>query len=124
MMNSKRIHKCHDESVYAAINGCSFIPGASYERLLKRINLPDGIVRIFESDNGYLRAVAFSDNRPSSNYAGLLVDRQGMIVHKQAKDGADSIVTLSLGIILAQATGVKAFPDPSTIDSKAINLTN
>lgn len=122
MMNSKRLHKCHDESVYAAINGCSFIPGASYERLLKRVTLPAGIVRIFQSDNGYLRAVAFHGNRPSSNYAGLLVDKSGRVVHKQAKEDSHPLTLPSLAIILKQSTGVRVWDDPATINSKPIIL--
>jgi hypothetical protein len=85
MLSSKRPAAVYDESVYAPINKCQFIPDCAYERLLQVLKFPCAIVRVFESDSGrHRRFVAFSLD--GAGLAGILTDKWGAVYEEASPE--------------------------------------
>lgn len=76
-LSSVRPMNQQDASVYAPLNGCSFIPNCAFERMHSFNHMPNGvIVRNYLSDNSlYIRVVVYPGHN-SRAIAGALISRQ------------------------------------------------
>lgn len=73
--NSKRMHTPFNNSVYASINKCSFIPNTAFEYITHIDKLDNGkTIRMYTSDNkAYNRLVLFNG---SAGICGILINNK------------------------------------------------
>lgn len=73
--NSKRMHTPFNDSVYATINKCSFIPDTAFEYISHIDKLDNGqTIRMYTSDNKqYSRLVLFDNN---AGICGILINNK------------------------------------------------
>jgi hypothetical protein len=95
--SSKKNLHCHNSSVMAKINHCFFIPNCAYELAHYGETMPNGLrVQVYKADTGkHFRAVLLGGEPSPLPLAGILYDKQGVIIYKESLEGhADDLHAL------------------------------